>query len=199
MRTRWGLVQTKSFFLISLLLIVDFAIAGDLGFRYHRGTLRCQDSKGQQGFNPLYIGECGDHGLRNYEGRILNGKNLRGSNFSKANLSHAKLRRTLFYGARFFDARLMGADFSYAKAGRADFRDAHLNQAILYWTNLQSSHLEGADLTQADLRGATLDLAWYDQTTRWSGAIFDEYTSLPFSEKDAFAFGMKFQSSDQQE
>lgn len=186
--------------MIRLLTIASALFAGplhatphlDLGYRYHHGLSVCRNANGEEGYNPAYMGECGDQRNMDLQGHRLERMNLVGANFSKANLREANFQEAELNGARLTEAKLYSAKFNRARMGRADFRGADLRFASFYWANLQNARLEGADLSHADLRGATLDLAWFNGGTVFTGAVFDEYTSLPFSRHQAKSFGMTY-------
>ena len=85
-----------------------------------------------------------------------------GSQFIKANLSNLSGERCSFRGANFFGARLNGAFLV-----GADLTGASLAEAELFGTRFAGALLSGADLFHCDLSEADLQLALYDEATRW--------------------------------
>jgi len=87
------------------------------------------------------------------------------------------------------DADLQGADFSYSDLRNIDARYADLRGAKLEWADLGQS-----DLRCADLRGVKMKTARLTQA-KLNGAVFDEYSQLPFTHREALAHGMVFARS----
>lgn len=168
----------------------------DLGFRYHHGLFVCNNSAGEPGHSPVYRGECGDHTGQLHRGEIFDDISLSGSLFVDTDLREASFANAELVAVKFTGANLQAVNFSRSRLIRADLRQVRIDSCSLYWANLQNARLEGADLSFCDLRGATLDLAWVNADTRFKGAVFDEYTALPFSRTFAKSIGMKFIASE---
>jgi len=88
----------------------------------------------------------------------------------------------------------VGSDLSHsdlhgADLRHADLRNANLNKANLCEARLDKADLRGADLRGADLRSAHLAAARV-QETRLHGAMFNQWTDLPFDKNEALKKGM---------
>jgi uncharacterized protein YjbI with pentapeptide repeats len=146
------------YFLFSFLLASQFALAGDLGFRYTDGE--CKNANGELGLNPSYFGECGD--LRGTVTKMnLDGVNLRGSKFDSSDLRGSTFKNADLLGTVFSSANIAGVDFMGAEMTnskllkvtgiKANFAGAHLRNA-----NLSESNFEEAIFTEASLIGAKM-------------------------------------------
>jgi uncharacterized protein YjbI with pentapeptide repeats len=158
--------------------------ADDEGYRFNLVSGRCENSAGQQGRNPGFVGECGDLRDADLEGADLAHANLRGADLRRAYLFGADLR-----GTDLRDAELYRANLCHAVLAGADLRGAQLRGAYLFKTDLRSADLRGAHLNQA-LQGADL------QRTSLAGAKFDAQTELPFCPIEAGRRLMVFDGSD---
>jgi hypothetical protein len=81
-----------------------------------------------------------------------------------------------------------GTDFSTQPLGDISLPGADLR--LTRWRGATLGDLTNADLRGADLRGAVLTSA-----TKLEGAIFDQYTALPFARTRARGRGMEYQTS----
>ena len=143
-----GLVLTCIFSLLSLLSITP-AHAGDAGFRWRDGG--CMNDQGQPGFNPGFIGQCGD--LRNViMGRIsFDGYDFRGAKFTNADLQQSSFKNADLTGTDFESANLSGVDLSGSKVIGSNMRSA-----ILRNTRFAEAQIEATRFSGADMRGALL-------------------------------------------
>src|SRR5688572_3322260 len=94
--------------------------AQDLGFRFIGG--KCKSRSGQVGYNPQFVGECGDLSGMDFSGQDLSGKFLRGAKLENTKLVGTKLNTTI------------------------------LRNAILIGTDLQQADLTSVDLEAATMR-----------------------------------------------
>ena len=199
------MVKTGKWKVLALLLVGSFSSAHakpggkDLGFRYHHGLFVCTNGAGESGYNPAFRGECGDHTGQSHRGEIFDGKDLSGSLFIDSDLRNASFAESELIAVKFNGANLTSVNFSRSRLIRADLRQVKVDSCSMYWANLQNARLEGADLSFCDLRGATMDLAWVNSETRFHGAVFDEYTALPFSRTFAKSIGMKYIPAEESE
>lgn len=87
-----------------------------------------------------------------------------------------------------------GSDLSHADLHGADLSRANLRGANLSKANLSKARLDHANLEQADLRGADLRAAHLPaaklENAHLYGALFDQWTDLPFKKDDALKRGM---------
>ena len=85
-------------------------------------------------------------------------------------------------------------DLSEADLHGADLRRAELEDTNLRKSDLRGARLENAKLARSDLRGADLRaarLASADVSeAKFYGALFDQWTELPFSKQEALKRGM---------
>ena len=169
------------------------ALAGDAGYRFHPTTFVCTSPDGVIGYNPAHLGECGDHRGLYYRGYNFENAKMAGSNFSgkTTDLREASFYLTDLRSSNFSKANLQSANFGYSRLIGADFRNSKARKAIFFWTNLQNARLQGADFSFADLRGATMHLSFIDSSTKFEYAIYDGYTTLPFSDEKAQLLKMK--------
>lgn len=105
--------------------------------------------------------------------------NLACTNLSRLNLKGLNFSRTDFFKTNLSSANLAGSNLSYAYLTKANLAGANLSRA-----NLKGANLRDADLTAANLAEAELKFA-----------IFNEQTLLPFTQEEALARGMVFESS----
>lgn len=115
-------VSLKLIFAIFLAHTIFNAHAGDKGFRYQDSSNVCMNDKGAIGYNPKYIGECGDFTKirkRKIERKGLAGKNLKGAQFAGVDLSGISLRNTNLTGANLFGANLENTSLVYANVQKA--------------------------------------------------------------------------------
>ena len=143
-----GFVLTCIFSLLSLVSIAP-AHAGDAGFRWRNGS--CVNDQGQPGFNPGFIGQCGD--LRNVIlGRIsFDGYDFRGARFTNADLQQSSFKSADLTGTDFESANLAGVDLS-----RSKIIGANLTRAILRNTRFAEAQIESTRFSGADMRGTLL-------------------------------------------
>jgi uncharacterized protein YjbI with pentapeptide repeats len=132
------------------------AAAEDLGFRLDEATCTCRNARGEVGFNPDYLGECGrmgDDPALPFDARPslfaadLNGKDLHGMNLRGAQLRGVRLERANLSGAD-----LTCADLTWARVRGASFRSANLVAA-----SFRCAWLFEVDFREADLRGTVID------------------------------------------
>lgn len=144
-------------------------------------------------------GKVADSGLK------LAGCDLRFAELSDLQATGAQFNGSLLESVDLRRARIPGADFSDADLTLADLRgarlkDARFRKAVLTGADFRGAHLNGADFTGADLRSANLEGARMEPTfyrpgsveARFSGAMFDARTKLPFSREVAQHLGMVF-------
>lgn len=197
---------------IALVLATSFgsiAFAGeeegeDRGYRYDSASGGCQNDEGQQGYNPGYVGECGDLTEHRFEDKSLKGANFRGAllkkvkfsgfDLSEADFEGANLERANFFNANvayadFNCANLERANFSNAIAQNANFQEADLFRSVFFGADARGSRFWGSDMRESDLRNSNFfytDLFYINVY----GSIFSRFTWLPFSYQDAIAKGM---------
>lgn len=145
----------------------------DQGFRWSDASARCEKD-GQAGWNPGFLGECG-----NLSSRLLNSQDLR----------RVSLKGALLHSTQLKLAVLDEVDLSHATLFQTQLLRASLVRASLVQAQASNADLKGAALDGADLRGADLS---HTQLTEASlkGALFDASTRLPFSETEAISRGM---------
>jgi len=120
-----------------------------------------------------YLGEA------NLRQAILRSANLAGAILTGATLLKADLRHANLTGARLTSADLRGADLSDACLRECNLSDANLQNA-----DLTGVDLRGANLTGTDLFAASLDQAYFDESTilpdgrAWSPAVGEPFAML---------------------
>jgi uncharacterized protein YjbI with pentapeptide repeats len=155
--------------------------------------------------NRNELTECSEALMRTYsseesfksgvlEGADFGGRELNNADFSYSNLRMANFSKTSFTDACFRFADLTFADFDLAELVKADLScadlcKASLRGARLNFANLTGADLEHADFLEADLRGAVLADVDF-RNARFTGALFDAQTILPFSKDEAQRLGM---------
>lgn len=194
---------------LTFLLWPSISSARDLGFRYKNGV--CVDQAGKTGLNPGFFGQCADLRGASIHGLNLDEVDFSGSDFEGLSLHRTSLKSAIFVKVNlkqveFEGADLSNADFSYSdfsdvdflklNAPDADFRHSNLNKAKFHYAKLNGSNFSNAILESADLRFANLsDIKMVD--TRFSKAIFNKHTLLPFSKEVAEKLEMNFRNSGQ--
>lgn len=201
----------RYFFLSLLIFSTSLAHGIDLKFRFKDGY--CQKSKAP-GFNPEFMGECGNLTGSQLINKVFHNKNLKGgvfnsnfiylSSFNESVLEHSSFRRSV----------VLQSDFSHIKAQHLDLRGSHFKstnfdhsdlqnlfatgsrfiKTSFQYCNLQNanfwgSQLQEIDFRQADLRGANLKTT-YVLFSQFEGAKFNHQTQLPFSTEEALNKGM---------
>lgn len=149
----------------------------DLGFRYDY-RVGCINSKRQKGFNPGFLGECGDMHTANLaplqNWRTKTYLNLRGANFNSMNLEGIDLNDADLRGAKFEDANLKFATLRHiATDVNTEFTNADLRGASLAASQISQAHFDGARLEFANLSETAPFLRWM------KGAVVDLDTELP--------------------
>jgi uncharacterized protein YjbI with pentapeptide repeats len=175
----------------------------DLGFRFqwdaNAHTGRCLNSEGKEGYNPHFVGVCGD--LR---GLKLNNFDLNGIDLSGANFDGVSLRGAMLNGANLRGLRATGADFSKADLNGADFDGAIIsgsifNRARMNGANFYNANLSGAKIKESQLHGVHMQTSNLGGTTIESDlktanvkdATYTVGTLLPFEATEAQTRGMK--------
>jgi uncharacterized protein YjbI with pentapeptide repeats len=187
--------------LFSFLLASQFALAGDLGFRYTDG--QCKNANGETGLNPSYVGECGD--LRGTVIKMnLDDTNLRGSKFDSSDLRSSTFKNADLTGTVFTSANVAAVDFTGAKlinaklvkvnavetilkdanATGADLSKSFFRRAMAKNINLEKANLENSDIRYADFSGASFTDAVL------KGCIFNNKTKLSITKAEATRLGM---------
>lgn len=126
------------------LFFFQVALGADLGFRYVDG--KCVNSEGTAGFNPKYLGQCGD--LRNI---TISNFDLSGIDFSGALFNQASLQKNNWEGAI-----LEGADLSMANLSGGSLAKVRLKKTLLKGANLKNVSVDEAILSSSDFTGADL-------------------------------------------
>jgi hypothetical protein len=98
------------------------AFADDQGYRFQ--GFQCRNPQGLIGFNPAYLGECG---------------NIMGMSFQN---------RSFTSGTKFMGSRMVRADIQYLVAENADFSFSDLTQS-----NLSGAHVRGSNFESARMSG----------------------------------------------
>jgi uncharacterized protein YjbI with pentapeptide repeats len=88
-------------------------------------------------------------------------------------------------------ADLSEADLQAADLSHADLTGSNLSKANLRQARLDRANLEDADLRGADLRSTHLSAARVAGAKLY-GALFDQWTDLPFTKQDALRLGMVY-------
>ena len=197
--------------LFLFLFCPTFSTAIDLNFRFEDNY--CQKNRAA-GFNPNFVGECGNLGgsrvinqtyeNKSFKGAILNSTYVYMSRFTSVDLSHTSFQRAILLQSNFRDSNADTLDLrgshvkgvtwkkvslrdllaSGARFTRTQFLDCDLRSASFWGANLQETDFSGSDLRGANLKSTFLLF------TRFEGAKFDDTTQLPFSEKEALEKGM---------
>lgn len=157
-------------------------------------TGQCINNQGAEGYNPRFIGPCGD--LRGYDfnslsslngvdlrGAILDGMDLSGFSLNGANMTGVKARGTIFDGSELSGAKLAFGHFEGSSFQKVDLNGAYLQHANFSGASFQKSSLYGVDLSHADIGGAkfTDDL----NTVKFRNSLISYGTQIPFDEKSA--------------
>jgi hypothetical protein len=198
-------------FALSFLSFLSYAreVNIDKGFRYNHAKRICANKDGIEGRSLMFFGVCGDlTNVRlttfNFQGALMMGADIsKDTNeedwqelvkFDFADLRGFQAKNVLFMRTSFRGANLSYANFtkaSFEPRGEADrienvvnFSSANLSYANFRNAKFYFANLTNANLAGADLRGAIIEFSKLD------GAIFDQYTKLPFSHNVALGFGM---------
>lgn len=198
-------------FILAFVTLTQKIWALDYGFRYDAKSGYCLNGQGKQGVNAgLQLIECADFSRIGISGIPLEGTRLLGLNISKVlddvsdiqdmvDISGAdgrglKAINTAFVNGNFSHANLEKADFSGSSFYSRGSRETSFENANLRLTKFRDAKLLNVNLKGSDLRGADLlDISF--QQCAWEGAIYDQYTKLPFSEATAETLGMSFSDS----
>ena len=145
-------------------------------------------------------------------GADLTGMDLRGVFFLRGDLRSIRLTNAVLsdgsgdWGSRafFWNARLEFATLDSVAASTVEFVEAKLDHASLAQgdfsagdftrASLRDADLTGTNFTGAKLQGADLSGAKLSPETLFQGAEANAKTRLPFSQAEALARGMIFQS-----
>lgn len=171
----------------------------DLGFRFKSDAGgACVNEQGRTGYNPHFVGPCGDlRGLSlrgrqlsgmDLRGAMMDGMNLRGLQLDGANLTGAKARGTNFSKSKLNGANLTEADLSGSNFYRAELNGADFSGAILSGSEIGRAQVEGAQFTRADLGGAKLNTSL--SSAQVNGAMYSVGTEIPLSAADLQKRGM---------
>jgi uncharacterized protein YjbI with pentapeptide repeats len=181
----------------------DDTTSKDLGFRFqwdnNTNSGRCLNNENKEGYNPHFVGICGDlRGLK-LNNEDLNGLDLSGANFDGVSLKGAKLNGANLRGVRatgtdFSKADLNGANFDGAIVSGSLFNRSRMNGARFLGANLsgskiKESQLHGIQMQNANLGGADIDSAL--KTANLLNATYTVGTVLPFEMAEAQKRGMK--------
>ncbi len=162
-------------------------------------TGSCKNKEGVEGYNPRFIGPCGD--LRGYNfsinsldgvdlrGAILDGMNLGGISLNGANLMAVKARGTVFSDSQLNGAKLRYGHFEGSKFSNTQLNGADLRNGFFSGVILDEASLFGANLSESDLGGAVFTEKL--DTANLKNARVTYGTRLPFDEKMASNYGMK--------
>jgi len=187
----------------SPLVKADDVASKDLGFRFHwdsnTNTGRCLNNENKEGYNPHFVGICGDlRGLK-MNNEDLNGLDLSGANFDGVSLKGAKLNGANLRGVRatgtdFSKADINGANFDGAIVSGSLFNRSRLNGARFIGANLsgckiKESQLHGIQMQNANLGGTDIDSEL--KTANLLNATYTIGTVLPFEIAEAQKRGMK--------
>lgn len=107
----------------------------DLGFRFVDGV--CQNSTGETGYNPYFLGPCGDFSGVSFKNMSLKDLDLRGSKFSG----------TSFENFQFIDVKLEAAEFIECQFTSVQFQRTSLTE--VHFTNCAAKSLEFENLPPA--------------------------------------------------
>ncbi|MCB0341749.1 MAG: pentapeptide repeat-containing protein [Pseudobdellovibrionaceae bacterium] len=174
----------------------------DLGFRFQwdepSKTGVCKNDRGEEGYNPHFVGPCGDmRGMKlgrvklngaDLSGAILDGLDLRNAQLNGAILVGVKARGTDFSKAYLNGAKLYSADVSGAVLDRTELNGAYLDNADLSGAVVIHAQMHGAQMSHANLAGTKINSPM--DTANVRGAIVAIGTELPFGIKEASARGM---------
>ncbi len=162
----------------------------------------CTNVDGVEGYNPRFVGPCGD--LRGYDfralsldgvdlrGAMLDGMNLEGFSLNGTNLTAVKARGAIFSKARLNGANLSYGHFEGSRFDKAQLNGANLKSARFSGSSLDKASLYGANFKKSDLGGAKL--SGNLNTVKFESALYSYGTKLPFDEKVASNRGMKSQN-----
>ena len=183
----------------------------DLGFRHQSGFCH---KKRRPGFNPDFLGECGNlTGLKvvnyifkkqTFKGATFNSSYIYATRFEGINTAHMALRRATVLQSQFFDVDspyldvrgsiIKAVDFAGAnlknmiangtRFEKTNFRDCNLQGADFWGSNLQEVSFDGSDLRNANLTNTHILF------TSFKNAKFNQKTRLPFSREEAIQRGM---------
>lgn len=170
-------------FLISSVILVK-SEAADLGFRFKSG--RCVNDKNVAGYNPGFVGPCGDlrgsllghlnfdqvdlSGVQfqqaeleavSFKGATLDSTNfknaqLRGVSFEEAILKSTDFTRAVFANVSFAEALIENVNFSYTDMSGMALSFLDCQNCSFVETNLSKSVLDNARLIRSDFTKANL-------------------------------------------
>ncbi len=164
----------------------------------------CLNENNQEGYNPMYIGPCGDlRGMKfsysSLDGIDLRGAILDGVDLSKFSLNGANLTGVKARGAHFMGSQLNGAKLNYGEFQGSRFDGAHMNGADLSHAQLSGVKLTDAKVYGSSLKSSDVSGALLPQHLRTVDLKLSQYsygTKLPFGEKHANARGMWTQAAE---
>ncbi len=163
----------------------------DLGYRFvwdpQTHTGKCLNKENKEGYNPYYLGQCGDFrgmsiGKYDINGKDIQGSNMDGINLRGVHMNGAFLRGISAKGTNFSKTQLNGAKFSGADLSGANFIRAELNGAELDYTNLSGAIFDDAQLHGTQMNNANLSgtkIATKIETVNLKSAKFSIGTALP--------------------
>lgn len=155
---------------------------------------RCLNAQGVEGYNPKFVGPCGDLRGYNFEGlsllngvdlrgAILDGVNLSGFSLNGANLTAVKARGASFNGSEMNGAKLSYGHFEGSTFKNVEINGAYLQNAFFSGAIFNKSKLYGVDFSFSDIGGSSFngDL----NTVNFKGSLISYGTVLPFDEEVA--------------
>jgi uncharacterized protein YjbI with pentapeptide repeats len=138
--------------LVLHLLLITLGLmahATDLGFRYQNG--KCVNADAAEGFNPGFIGQCGDFRAMTLTLSTLDDADLSGSTFAGANLQLVTFKNSFLVGVDFSRARLAGVDFYRAQIEMADFKETTLDNVKVGEAKFANVRFDLAKMSRLDL------------------------------------------------
>ena len=164
--------------LFYLNLIVTTAYANDLKYRYD-SKKGCIDIKGNKGYNPRYLGECGrlekkifdgqPEEILDFSGQTMTGSSwnrveFRYTNFSKAKVNELRCFSCEFWAIDFSKTDLSFSKFMYPLFADVDFDGANMMGFTSPRGNFISKVFKDVNLTAAQLQGADFSESVFKNT-----------------------------------
>ena len=193
-------------------LVLCFALAAyaeknvhNLGYKFHwdkkTRSGKCLNDSGKEGYNPQYLGTCGDLRGMDLSQVDLNGMNLEGANLDGLNLSSLQMNGTQLTGIKargtnFSKTKLNGAYMVGADLGGAIFNRSELSGANLNYSDLSGSQFKHTEVYGTRFKNAKLGGAQFDSnlnTAHLKNASYSVGTKLPFAQNIAQNKGMIYQ------
>lgn len=150
------------FVLLLAWILTSNTWAMDLGFRFKDG--QCVNERGEFGYNPGFVGNCGD-----FRGVILvkfdlSNLDLRGAQFQNSQLQIVNFNRSLLEAANFSNSILVGLSFDETQMKNVDFSQAQIKKVTFFEASLEQVNFSKTQWSDSVLSYFSCDVCDFSLT-----------------------------------